>query len=297
MRKILFSILFVAGCMTVSAQQKFMLPNANPQQKDTEREIEQYGGISILGVVNPSVEVYLPEASKANGCAVILCPGGGLRALSWTSDVVEMAKLLNANGYAAIGLKYHLNSGTMQMPKGMKMPPMVDVTGFANFKEADCNPAHFPQGDSILALAADDANAAMRLVREHAAEWNIKKVGYLGFSAGGGVAFAATNIAKPEEMPDFICTNFGPALCPVKVPNPAPPLLIMSRVDHPNVAAGLVSLFMEWKKAGGNAEIHLYGDGKGPYQLMPQNGTTTTEAWSQQFLLWLKAKGFGDDKK
>ena len=297
MRKILFSILFVAGCMTVSAQQKFMLPNPNPQVKDTEHEIEQYGGISILGVVNPSVEVYLPEASKANGCAVILCPGGGLRALSWTSDVIEMAKLLNANGYAAVGLKYHLNSGTMQMPKGMKMPPMVDVTGFANFKDADCNPAHFPQGDSILALAADDANAAMRLVREHAAEWKINKVGYLGFSAGGGVAFAATNIAKPEEMPDFICTNFGPALCPVKVPNPAPPLLIMSRVDHPNVAAGLVSLFMEWKKAGGNAEIHLYGDGKGPYQLMPQNGTTTTEAWSQQFLLWLKAKGFCDSKK
>ncbi|MBO4483443.1 MAG: hypothetical protein J5735_06445 [Prevotella sp.] len=297
MRKILFSILFVAGCMIASAQQKFMLPNANPQVKDTEHEIEQYGGISILGVVNPSVEVYLPEASKANGCAVILCPGGGLRALSWTSDVIEMAKLLNENGYAAIGLKYHLNSGTMQMPKGMKMPPMVDVTGFANFKDADCNPAHFPQGDSILALAANDANAAMRLVREHAAEWKINKVGYLGFSAGGGVAFAATNIAKPEEMPDFICTNFGPALCPVKVPNPAPPLLIMSRVDHPNVAAGLVSLFMEWKKAGGNAESHLYGDGKGPYQLMPQNGTTTTEAWSQQFLLWLKAKDFCDSKK
>ena len=84
MRQILFSILLAAGCMTASAQQKFMLPNSNPQAKDTEHEIEQYGGISILGVVNPSVEVYLPEASKANGCAVILCPGGGLRALSWT---------------------------------------------------------------------------------------------------------------------------------------------------------------------------------------------------------------------
>ena len=55
MRQILFSILLVAGCMTVSAQQKFTLPNANPQVKDTEHEIEQYGGISILGVVNPSV--------------------------------------------------------------------------------------------------------------------------------------------------------------------------------------------------------------------------------------------------
>lgn len=291
MRQTLLSLLMAASCMTASAQQKFMLPNANPQVKDTERHIEQYGGISILDVVNPSVEVFLPEASKANGTAVILCPGGGLRALSWTSDVIEMAKLLNDNGYAAIGLKYHLNSGSM--PQGIKFPPMVDVTGFANFKDADCNPAHYPHGDSILALAADDANAAMRLVREHASEWKINKVGYVGFSAGGGVALAATNIAKPEEMPDFICTNFGPSLCPVKVPNPAPPLLIMSRVDHPNVAGGLVSLFMEWKKAGGNAEMHLYGDGKGPYQLMPQNGSTTTEAWSQQMLLWLKAKGFG----
>jgi hypothetical protein len=295
MKQILFSFLLAVGCMTTSAQQKFMLPNANPQTNDPEHEIKQYGGITILDVVNPSVEVYLPEASKANGCAVILCPGGALRALSWTSDVTEMAKLLNDNGITAIGLKYHLNSAPM--PQGIKFPPMVDVTGFANFKDADCNPVHFAHGDSILSLAADDANAAMRLVREHADEWNIKKVGYLGFSAGGGVAIAAMNVAKPEEMPDFIGTNFGPSLCPVKVPNPAPPLLIMSRVDHPNVAAGLVSLFMEWKKAGGNAEIHLYGDGKGPYQLMQQNGTTTTEAWSLQFLLWLKAKGFCDSGK
>lgn len=291
MRQVLFSFLMAAVCMAATAQQKFMLPNANPQPKDTERQIEQYGGITILDVVNPSIEVYLPEASKSNGTAVILCPGGGLRALSWTSDVTEMARLLNDNGYVAIGLKYHLNSGSM--PNGTKMPPMVDVTGFACFRDADCNPVHYPHGDSILALAANDANAAMRLVHEHAAEWKITKVGYVGFSAGGGVALAATNIAKAEEMPDFICTNFGPALCPVKVPSPAPPLLIMSRVDHPNVAAGLVSLFMEWKKAGGNAEMHLYGDGKGPYQLMPQDGTTTTAEWSRQMLLWLKARGFG----
>lgn len=95
MKQILFSLLLASSCLVASAQQKFMLQNPNPQANDTERQIEQYGGISILGVVNPSVEVYLPEASKANGCAVILCPGGGLRALSWTSDVIEMAKLLN----------------------------------------------------------------------------------------------------------------------------------------------------------------------------------------------------------
>jgi dienelactone hydrolase len=77
------------------------------------------------------------------------------------------------------------------------------------------------------------------MVREHADEWHISKdkIGFLGFSAGGGVA-----------------------------------------------------LFMEWKKAGANAELHMYGDGKGPYELMPQTGETTTETWSSQLIQWLKAK-------
>ena len=49
---------------------------------------------------------------------------------------------------------------------------------------------------------------------------------------------------------------------------------------------------MEWKKAGANAELHMYGDGKGPYELMPQTGETTTETWSSQMIHWLQAKGF-----
>ena len=79
---------------------------------------------------------------------------------------------------------------------------------------------------------------------------------------------------------------------PVTVPQDAPPLLILTRADHPNVAAGLVALFMEWKKAGANAELHMYGDGKGPDELMPQTGETTTETWSSQMIHWLKARGF-----
>ena len=79
---------------------------------------------------------------------------------------------------------------------------------------------------------------------------------------------------------------------PVSVPSPAPPLLVMTRADHPNVAAGSLALFLEWKKAGGNAELHVYGDGRGPYVLMEETGETTTESWSRQFVLWLQAKGF-----
>lgn len=242
----------------------------------------------------PMIEVYLPKEEMANGCAIVLCPGGAMRWLSWESDVVKMASFLNEHGIAAIGLRYHLNKGGGQMPQGVQMPPMVDVTHPDAFPQADANPMHNASGDSIIHLAALDAKAAMRMVREHADEWHInkEKIGFLGFSAGGGVAIAATMSADNIERPNFLCTNFGPSLMPVTVPVDAPPLLIMTRADHPNVAAGLVALFMEWKKAGANAELHIYGDGKGPYELMPQTGETTTETWSTQMIQWLKAKGF-----
>ena len=238
------------------------------------------------------IEVYLPKEEVTNGCAVALCPGGAMRWLSWESDVVKMAEYLNERGIAAIGLRYHLNKG--QMPRGMQMPPMVDVTHPERFPQADANPMHNASGDSIIRLAAEDAKAAIRMVREHADAWHLSKnkIGYLGFSAGGGVAIAATMSAESVERPDFVCTNFGPSLMPVTVTKDAPPLLIMTRADHPNVAAGLVALFMEWKKAGANAELHIYGDGNGPYELMAPTGETTTETWSTQMMQWLKAKGF-----
>ena len=274
-KTVLFFMLLVP--VTLSAQTRYFLPTDNAQTEENARA---------------AIEVYLPKQDVANGCAIVLCPGGAMRWLSWESDVVKMASFLNERGIAAIGLRYHLRKAPM--PQGMQMPPMVDVTQPERFPKADANPLHDTVGDSILCLAAEDAKAAIRMVREHADAWHINKdnIGFLGFSAGGGVAIAATMSADTMERPNFLCTNFGPSLMPVTVPTDAPPLLIMSRADHPNVAAGLVALFMEWKKAGANAELHLYGDGRGPYELMPETGQTTTETWGSQLIKWLKAKGF-----
>ena len=273
---IIFYLLLVP--MAMGAQKQLFLPTGDSSMDEKEK---------------PMIEVYLPKEEVANGCAIVLCPGGAMRWLSWESDVVRMASFLNEHGIAAIGLRYHLTKGGGQRQQGAKMPPMVDVTHPEAFPQADANPMHSDYGDSIIRLAAEDGKAAIRMVREHADEWHINKnkIGYLGFSAGGGVAIAATMTAAAIERPDFLCTNYGPSLMPVTVPNNAPPLLIMTRAEHPNVAAGLVALFMEWKKAGANAELHMYGDGRGPYELMPQTGETTTETWSSQLIQWLKAKG------
>lgn len=289
----LIGALMALGVFQLNAQQTYVLPTAK-DVKQVDEHVSYRGDLKdITGEVQPSVEVYLPSAEKANGCAVVLCPGGGMRALSWTTDVEQMARFLNERGIAAIGLKYRLNN--TGFPKGVKMGPMVDVTAIDHFPDADANPLHYEAGDSVFLCAAQDAMEAVKLVRRHAEDWHIDvdKVGYMGFSAGGGVALAATMLCREEAAkPSFICTNYGPSLMPVSVPEQAPPLLILSRVDHPNVAAGLVGLFLEWKKAGANAELHLFGDGRGPYALMPETGDTTTENWGKLFLQWLSAKGF-----
>ena len=127
----LFLMLFLP--MATMAQKQYFLPTTGTSDNEKDR---------------PMIEVYLPK--EANGCAVVLCPGGAMRWLSWESDVVKMASFLNEHGIAAIGLRYHLNKE--QMPQGMKMPPTVDVTHPEAFPQADANPMHTASGDSIIQL-------------------------------------------------------------------------------------------------------------------------------------------------
>lgn len=278
-----------AFCM---AQQVLPIP-VNYSEKGVEEKVTLRGEEKIItGVTQPSLTVYLPTAEKNTGTAVILCPGGAMRMLSWTNDVEKMAKLLNDRGIAAIGLKYRLNNAPMQM--GGAMPEMVDVTGFQKFPKANANPMPSAEGDAANMRAVDDARAAVRMVREHAAEWNVnpEKVGLLGFSAGGGVALGEVICAQSGEMPNFLVTVYGPSLMDVNVPQNAPDLLIMTRAEHPNVAAGCLDLFLEWKKAGKNAELHMYGDGKGPFGLNERKGLNTTDTWSDDLLNWLEARSF-----
>ena len=178
----LFCLLFMP--LALAAQKQYFLPTATSSDEEKDK---------------PMIEVYLPQ--EPNGCAIVLCPGGAMRWLSWESDVVKMASFLNKHGIAAIGLRYHLNKAPM--PQGMRMPPMVDVTHPETFPQADANPMHTASGDSIIRLAALDAKAAIRMVRKHADEWHISKdkIGFLGFSAGGGVAIAATMTADRMPLP------------------------------------------------------------------------------------------------
>lgn len=100
--------------------------------------------------------VYLPRPERANGAAVVICPGGGYIRHVLQREGPRIARWLNEHGIAGIVLEYRL-----------------------------------PAGRPYVALL--DAQRTLRMVRSRAAEWSInpRRVGIMGFSAGGHVASTA----------------------------------------------------------------------------------------------------------
>ncbi len=308
MKKLIVSVLcLLTGLLPIKAQQVIPLyegeiPGNTKEVQDQEKVTYSPSGeiMAISNVTIPSVTIYLPDPEIATGTAVVLCPGGGMRMLGWGNDVIKMAKFLNDKGIAAIGLKYRLYSSGMQTLPQRNNPPArggmafsYSVTEFDKYVKANANPAPGKETTEGVYKAADDALEAIRIIRKHAKEWNInpEKIGFLGFSAGGGVAIAAVVRSQDKEsMPNFLATAYGPSLIDVIVPANAPGLFICTNADHTNVAAGCLALFLEWKKAGIPAELHIYGNGKGGFGIDKQGQDSDT--WSESFITWLASQGF-----
>lgn len=110
------------------------------------------------------LEVFLPSADKANGAAIVLCPGGGYIRHVTDREGYPIAQWLNEHGIACVILEYRL-------PKLRHAVPLLD------------------------------AQRAIRLTRANAAKWKLdpQRIGILGFSAGGHVASTATTHFDPGD--------------------------------------------------------------------------------------------------
>ena len=156
--KFLFYLLLIMSSLAfpVKGQTKFTLPlwpnGAAESNGITAKEIIE-NHYMMTNISEGGISVQLPEISKANGAAVLICPGGGYQAEAIYHEGFEFADWLNDHGIAGIVLKYRLPNGHADIP----------IT---------------------------DAKQAMRIIRAHAAEWHIdpNKVAVAGFSAGGHLA-------------------------------------------------------------------------------------------------------------
>ena len=91
-------------------------PNGAPGFENRRNEPEQAKDYWVRNIHNPSLTVFLPPKDKANGAAVVVCPGGGHRLLVWTAEGIDPAKFLNNLGVTVFVLKYRLGRRSPYRP-------------------------------------------------------------------------------------------------------------------------------------------------------------------------------------
>ena len=237
----------------------------------------------IAYVETPSLSVYLAPKAQANGCAVIICPGGGYSILAWPKEGLEVAEWFNSIGVSAFVLKYRV---PRRDPQRIHWEPMQDV------------------------------QRAIRLVRSRAEEWTIdpNRIGVLGFSAGGhlsvmaGVRFNEKAYPRVDQIddiscrPNFICPIYAAYLADgyrddvaelgelVTITSNTPPVFMAVTWDDKMRGAQAALMLAELKKKNVPAELHVFTQGGHGYG-MRDNGKPVS-AWKTDLAAWLASMQF-----
>ena len=232
--------------------------------------------IRLGNVSAPTITLYKPD--KANGAApaVVVFPGGGYRILAIDLEGTEVCDWLNSAGITCVLLKYRV---------------------------PDSGP--YPKSSAAL----QDAQRAVGVVRQHAAEWGIdpKRVGVLGFSAGGHLAAALSThfdkrlydaVDAADQLscrPDFAVVIYPGYLALAEqnmAPNPeihptpdTPPTIIVQAEDDPVHVENATTYFLALKNAQVSAELHIYAEGGHGYGLRRTDLPVT--AWPLLVEKWL----------
>jgi acetyl esterase/lipase len=267
----------------------------NWTQKETEFHYDKEKQKSIRNVVRPTLTAFLPEKSKANGTAVIVCPGGGFFFLDWESEGTEVAEWLRARGVAAFVLKYRLmdtGASEEELKKSMQASLMKAIMEGLKVAGSGKHAALPEEVRKISELAIADGRQAIKVVREHAGEWGVKpdRIGIMGFSAGGLVTTGVATEYDAASRPNFAAPIYGPVYKSVKVRRDAPPLFICCANDDPLVQPGdSISLYSSWKAAGKSAELHIYAKGNHGFGMSKQG--LPSDKWIDRFGDWLDQHG------
>jgi endo-1,4-beta-xylanase len=246
------------GSEGVTAQEVFTANAANPKLPNNFKVVHY-----------PSIYVFLPPAAKSTGMAMVIAPGGGHSQLVINKEGWDIATWLNDHGIAAFVVKYRL--------------------------------ARAPESKyTVLDHALADTTRAVRLVRSRAKEWNIdpKRVGFIGFSAGGEMAAlmetrfdrgndsSADPVERQSSRPDFtviVYPGFKPG--EITVPKDAPPAFLVCADDDRSHVVTTVNLYLDLEKQGISSEMHIYAAGAHGFGMKQSNLPVAT--WPDRLLAWM----------
>lgn len=237
----------------------------------------------IYNVSEPTLTAYLPEASKANGTAVVIAPGGAFHILSIDNEGIAVAKWLNSKGIAAFVLKYRVVKFKTDNPIKELSEKMKDI------------PSLDKENETVIPLAMQDGLTAVTYVRSHAKELNINpnRIGFMGFSAGGTLTMSVVYNATEENRPNFVAPiyAYGGAIIGNKIPTEKTPIFIaVASDDELGFVPHSITIYNKWHDAKQPAELHIYE--KGGHGFGMKSNNITTDKWTTQFIDWLKMQGF-----
>jgi len=238
----------------------------------------------ISNVSEPTITIYAPPKDKNTGVAVVVAPGGGYSILAIEHEGTQVCEWLNTLGVTAVLLKYRVPKRDAQTPDNLAM--------------------------------VQDAQRAITLVRSMQKELGVdpKKVGMLGFSAGGHLT-ACTALTKmrmydavdksdktfsPQPnfailiYPAYLTDKDGKLKPEFDVQPDSPPMFFAHSSDDPVTSVGSVALYMALTKNKVPAELHLYATGGHGYGMRKTKNPCAT--WPDRAADWMKARGLFEQK-
>lgn len=256
------------------------LPAEQDISKASDGKVAGRTVIRLGNVSEPTITVYPAPAAKATGASVVVCPGGGYHILALDLEGTEVCEWLNSIGVTGVLLKY-------------RVPARPDREKYA--------------------APLEDAQRAIRLVRSRAVEWHLdpRRIGVLGFSAGGHLAATASTrfeqstypevdtADKLSSRPDFAILVYPAYLTPEKAettvspeltirPETSPTFLVMTE-DDPVRVENVLTYTRALKQAKVPVEAHVYATGGHGYGLRPTDLPVTH--WPTLVEGWMKSQG------
>jgi len=160
---------------TLFAQQEIKLYPNGPSESNGISVAESFRDPEfIINISEPRMYAFPAVKEKATGTAVLICPGGGYSGVSMIKEGSEIAKWFNELGVSAFVLYYRMPNGHSEIP-------------------------------------LKDAQTALKIIHKRAKEWNIdkKKIGIMGFSAGGHLASTTgTHFKSSIQRPAFMILGY-----------------------------------------------------------------------------------------
>jgi hypothetical protein len=201
------------------------------------------GATGVSDEDKPAVIPFIPEASKRNGAAVLVVPGGGFTIRAVDHEGVLVAQWLKDHGITAFLLRYRLR-------------PL------------------YTRNDWVL-----DGQRGMQYIRANAAKYNISadRVGAVGFSAGATMiadmtispvtiqANATDPLTSISSKPDFLILAYGSTRIPESVANTAlaavPPTFMYGTVEDRGSQGGMLDMYTRLYRANAPVEAHFFRNG------------------------------------